>query len=85
MAAVSYTPHEAFDLLRDWMEDEDYRVYWADALDRHDEQDFAIVFDVPNGEVRHVVPVDYFGCERAYAAFWRLVRWNNRRLDLGKH
>ena len=84
MSAVSYAPREAFDLLRDWMEDEGYRVYWADSLDRHDEQDFAIVFDVPNGEVRHVVPVEYYGHERAYAAFWRLVRWNNSRLDGGR-
>lgn len=85
MSAVSYAPREAFGLLRGCMEDEGCRVYWADSADRHVEQDFAIVFSVPDGEVRHAVPIEYYGCERAYAAFWRLVRWNNRRLDLGKY
>ena len=83
MAAVSYTPREAFDLLRDWMEDDGYRVYWADALDRRDEQDFAVLFSVADGAICSVVPIDYDS--RPYDAFWRLVRWNNRRLDLGKH
>ena len=84
MSAVSYTPREAFGLLRDYMEDEDCRVYHADALDRYDEQDFCVVFSVPDGEVRHVVPVEFYGHERAYSAFWRLVRWNNSRLDRGE-
>lgn len=81
MAAVSYTPREAFGLLRGCLSDPDYRVYWADSADRQVEQDFAIVFDVPDGEVRRAVPIEYYGHERSYSAFWRLVRWNNRRLD----
>ena len=84
MSAVSYTPREAFGLLRDWMEDGGYRVYWADALDRHDDQDFAVLYGVADGEIRSVVPVEYYGCERSYSAFWRLVRWNNARLDRGQ-
>lgn len=82
MSATSYTPREAFDMLRDWMEDPDYRVYYAAALDRHDDQDFAVLFDVTSGVICNVVPVEYYGCERSYSAFWRLVRWNNRRFDL---
>lgn len=82
MAAVSYTPREAFDMLRDYMADPDYRVYYADALDRHDDQDFAVLFNVPDGEIRSVVTVDYD--RRSYDAFWRLVRWNNARLDRGQ-
>lgn len=79
MPATSYTAREAFDLLRDYMQDPDYRVYYADALDRHDDQDFAVLFNVPDGAICSVVPVD---CDRRpYDAFWRLVRWNNSRLD----
>jgi len=84
MSAVSYTPREAFDLLRGILEDPDYRIYHADGYDRHEEQDYCVLFCVPNGEVRHVVPVEYYGHERAYSAFWRLVRWNNLRLDRGR-
>ena len=76
-------PHEAFAELRELMEDPEYRLYWADDYDRHENQDYIVVFNVADGEVRWVVPVAYYQPE--YDAFWRLVRWNNRRLDLGKH
>ncbi len=79
MPATSYSVREAFDLLRDYMQDPDYRVYYADALDRHDDQDFAVLFSVADGAICSVVPVDYD--RRSYDAFWRLVRWNNARLD----
>lgn len=78
-------PHEAFAELRPLMADPDYRIYWADDLDCGlEEQDYCVVYVVPDGEVRHVVPVEYYGHERAYSAFWRLVRWNNSRLDRGR-
>lgn len=83
MPATSYTAREAFDMLRDYMADPDYRVYYADALDRHDDQDFAVLFSVADGAICSVVPLDY--CQPEYDAFWRLVRWNNHRLDLGKY
>lgn len=82
MSAITYTPREAFDLLRDYMADPDYRVYYADALDRHDDQDFAVLFSAADGAICSVVPIDYDS--RPYDAFWRLVRWNNSRLDRGE-
>lgn len=82
MPAASYTTREAFDLLRDYLADPDYRVYYADSLDRHDDQDFAVLFNVPDGEICSVVPIDYDS--RPYDAFWHLVRWNNSRLDKGE-
>ena len=70
---------ETFDLVKEFMADPDYRIYWAEGLHRDDDQDYAVVFDERHGCPEYVVAMDYDRFE--YEAFWRLVRWNNWRLD----
>lgn len=77
--SLVFTPHDAFVMLKDIMNSPDHRIYWAEGLHVHDDQDYAVVFNVLRGFPEYVVCVEFM--QPAYDAFWRLVFWNNRRLD----
>ena len=80
----SFTPRQAFDLLKDWMDDPDYRLYWAESLhDADDGVDLVVVHNEARGFPEYAGVIEYV--QPDYDAFWRLAMWNNRRLDLGKH
>ena len=74
-----FFPHDAFAHLRPFMKDLDYRIYWAEGLHRDDEQDYAIVENVRRGFPEYVIAVAYV--RPGYDALWRLITWNNWRLD----
>lgn len=81
MIPTTFTAREAFELLRPYLEDpRHWRVHYADALDRYDGAEFAVVLAVlPDGslEARHAVAVD--DCVEKLDALWRLVNFCGRR------
>lgn len=80
--AMVFTPHDAFVMLKDFMGSPEHRIFWAEGLHRRDDQDYAIVENVRHGFPEYVVAVAYK--RPAYDALWRLIMWNNWRLDAMK-
>ena len=77
--SLVFTPHDAFVMLKDSMTSPEHRIFWAEGLHVHDDQDYAVVVNVRRGFPEYVVAIQFL--QPAYDALWRLVFWNNRRLD----
>lgn len=80
--SLVFTPHDAFVLLKDFMDSPEHRIFWAEGLHAGDDQDYAGVMNVRRGFPEYVVAVQFL--PPAYDALWRLIFWNNERLNVLK-